>query len=127
MQETATKPASVAVELKDARLFREACYVDGQWIQSKSGAAINVDNPATGEIIGRVPKLGGAETKQAIEAANRAFPALLVATAGTFSAGVIREKRLPHNHMRMFLKDGVAVGQWIDNYARGRGWRRSAT
>jgi len=49
MQETATKPASAAVELKDARLFREACYVDGQWIQSKSGAAINVDNPATGE------------------------------------------------------------------------------
>jgi len=55
MQETATKPASAAVELKDARLFREACYVDGQWVQAKSGAAISVDNPATGEIIGRVP------------------------------------------------------------------------
>jgi hypothetical protein len=54
MQEAATKPASAAVELKDARLFREACYVDGQWVQAKSGAAINVDNPATGEIIGRV-------------------------------------------------------------------------
>ena len=40
MQEIATKPASAAVELKDARLFREACYVDGQWIQAKSGAAI---------------------------------------------------------------------------------------
>src|SRR6267142_4974565 len=73
MQDTATKPASVAVELKDARLFREACYVDGQWIKAKSGAMINVDNPATGEIIGKVPKLGAAETRQAIEAANRAF------------------------------------------------------
>src|SRR6266478_5453743 len=81
MQETATKPATAAVELKDARLFREACYVDGQWVQAKSGAAINVDNPATGEIIGRVPKLGGAETKQAIEAANRAFPAWSKKTA----------------------------------------------
>jgi len=45
MQETATKPASAAVELKDARLFREACYVDGQWVQAKSGAMISVDNP----------------------------------------------------------------------------------
>src|SRR3989440_4905578 len=74
MQDAATKPASVAVELKDARLFREACYVDGQWVRAKSGGMINVDNPATGEIIGRVPKLSGAETKQAIEAAHHAFP-----------------------------------------------------
>src|SRR6267142_2947728 len=81
MQETATKPATAAVELKDARLFREACYVDGQWVQAQSGAAISVDNPATGEIIGHVPKLGGAETKQAIEAANRAFPAWSKKTA----------------------------------------------
>src|ERR1700716_1430449 len=81
MQEIATKPASAAVELKDARLFREACYVDGAWVQAKSNAMINVDNPATGEIIGRVPKLGGAETKQAIEAANRAFPAWSKKTA----------------------------------------------
>jgi succinate-semialdehyde dehydrogenase/glutarate-semialdehyde dehydrogenase len=81
MQDTATKPASVAVELKDARLFREACYVDGQWIKAKSGAMINVDNPATGEIIGKVPKLGAAETRQAIEAANRAFPAWSKKTA----------------------------------------------
>src|SRR5436309_7336397 len=81
MHETATKPATAAVELKDARLFREACYVDGQWVQAKSGAAINVDNPATGEIIGRVPKLGGAETKQALQAANRAFPAWSKKTA----------------------------------------------
>ncbi len=62
MQDTITKSASAAAELKDARLFREACYVDGQWIQASSGQTINVDNPATKEIIGKVPKLGGAET-----------------------------------------------------------------
>jgi len=73
MQSTAALAASVAAQLKDARLFREACYVDGQWIQAVSGATVSVDNPATGEIIGKVPKLSGAETKQAIEAANRAF------------------------------------------------------
>ena len=58
--------------LKDIRLFREACYVDGQWIHG-SQATISVDNPATGEIIGKVPSLGAAEARQAIEAACQAL------------------------------------------------------
>jgi len=73
MQDTATKSESVANQLKDKKLFREACYVDGAWIQAKSGGAVQVDNPASGEIIGSVPKLGAAETRGAIEAADRAF------------------------------------------------------
>ncbi len=73
MQDTLTKSARVAAELKDPRLFREACYVDGQWIQASSGQTIDVDNPATKQIIGRVPKLSGSETRRAIEAANDAF------------------------------------------------------
>jgi succinate-semialdehyde dehydrogenase / glutarate-semialdehyde dehydrogenase len=73
MQDTATKSNSVANELKDQRLFREACYVNGQWIQAKSGQMIGVDNPATGEVIGKVPKLGATETRHAIEAADLAF------------------------------------------------------
>jgi succinate-semialdehyde dehydrogenase/glutarate-semialdehyde dehydrogenase len=63
------------------RLFREACYVDGQWIQAASGATCGVDNPATGEIIGHVPKLSGAETRHAIEAADRAFKPWAARTA----------------------------------------------
>src|SRR2546427_5293072 len=81
MQNTATKVESPASELKDPRLFREACYIDGQWVQATSGQTQNVDNPATGKIIGTVPKLAGAETRQAIEAANRAFPAWSKKTA----------------------------------------------
>jgi succinate-semialdehyde dehydrogenase/glutarate-semialdehyde dehydrogenase len=81
MQDIATKSASAGSELKDPRLFREACYLDGQWIQANSGKTINVDNPATGEIIGKVPKLGAVETKQAIEAANRTFPTWSAKTA----------------------------------------------
>src|SRR5580658_2121518 len=81
MQDTLLKSASVAAELKDARLFREACYVDGQWIRANSGQTISVDNPATREIIGRVPKLNGPETRHAIEAANNAFPAWSKKTA----------------------------------------------
>ena len=71
---TATNSAIAPVSLKDMRLFREANYVDGQWVQATSGATCNVDNPATGEIIGKVPKLSGMETRRAIEVANQAFP-----------------------------------------------------
>jgi len=81
MQNTVANSLSPAAELKDARLFREACYVDGQWMQASSGQTISVDNPATREIIGRVPRLSAAETKKAIEAANRAFPAWSKKTA----------------------------------------------
>src|SRR6266536_2832798 len=66
---------SSGVRLKDAHLFRQACYVDGAWVEGTGTGGIDVDNPATGEIIGTVPKLGRAETRQAIDAASRAFPA----------------------------------------------------
>jgi succinate-semialdehyde dehydrogenase/glutarate-semialdehyde dehydrogenase len=65
---------NVAAALKDQKLFREACYVDGQWVQAASGETLSVDNPATLEIIGKVPKMSGAQTRSAIESAARAFP-----------------------------------------------------
>jgi succinate-semialdehyde dehydrogenase / glutarate-semialdehyde dehydrogenase len=61
------------VSLQDPKLFRQACYINGAWIEGRDG--IDVDNPATGEIVGTVPRLGRAETRQAIDAASRAFPA----------------------------------------------------
>ncbi|MCX7376649.1 MAG: NADP-dependent succinate-semialdehyde dehydrogenase [Alphaproteobacteria bacterium] len=61
--------------LKDPSLFRQANYVDGKWIEADNGATLTVRNPATGEPIGTVPALGAAETRRAIEAANRAQPA----------------------------------------------------
>ncbi|RAU37286.1 aldehyde dehydrogenase family protein, partial [Pseudomonas sp. RIT411] len=63
------------MQLKDASLFRQQAYVDGAWIDADSGATVKVDNPATGETLGTIPKLGRAETKRAIDAANRALPA----------------------------------------------------
>ena len=61
--------------LKDPSLFRQANCIDGKWVQADSGKTIQVPNPATGEVIGEVPALGAAETRRAIEAANRAWPA----------------------------------------------------
>ncbi len=72
MQTTTTAPTGVS--LKDPKLFRQAAYIDGAWAEPRAGAAINVDNPATGEVIGVVPRFGAAETRRAIEAAGRALP-----------------------------------------------------
>ncbi len=64
-----------APRLTDMSLFRQQAYVDGAWIDADSGETIDVTNPATGEVLGTVPKLGAAETRRAIEAANRAWGA----------------------------------------------------
>jgi succinate-semialdehyde dehydrogenase/glutarate-semialdehyde dehydrogenase len=68
-----TEIATPGIALQNPGLFRQASYIDGQWVTAPAGASINVDNPATGEVIGTVPKLGAAETRQAIDAAARAF------------------------------------------------------
>ncbi|MGS0942190.1 MULTISPECIES: NADP-dependent succinate-semialdehyde dehydrogenase [Pseudomonas] len=63
------------MQLKDASLFRQQAYIDGAWVDADGGQTINVGNPATGETLGTVPKMGRAETKRAVEAAERALPA----------------------------------------------------
>src|SRR6476646_156572 len=70
-----------SVTLNDSRLFRQACYIDGAWVDAHGRAVVEVDNPATGEIVGVVPRLGRSETRQAIDAAARAFPSWRKRTA----------------------------------------------
>src|ERR1700712_2622322 len=60
--------------LKDPTLFRQANYLDGKWVEADNGRTITVKDPATGEVVGEVPNMGVAETRRAIEAANRAYP-----------------------------------------------------
>jgi succinate-semialdehyde dehydrogenase / glutarate-semialdehyde dehydrogenase len=66
---------STGVALEDPKLFRQACYIGGAWVDRGAQGTIEVDNPATGETIGTVPKLGRAETRAAIDSAAAAFPA----------------------------------------------------
>lgn len=58
--------------LKRKVLFKQQAYIDGQWLDADSGDTIEVTNPATGEKLGTIPKMGQAETRRAIEAAERA-------------------------------------------------------
>jgi succinate-semialdehyde dehydrogenase/glutarate-semialdehyde dehydrogenase len=67
------------MDLVDLKLFREACYVDGEWLKRET--VIGVDDPSTGSTIGSVPRLGVADTRLAIEAAARALPSWRAKTA----------------------------------------------
>jgi succinate-semialdehyde dehydrogenase / glutarate-semialdehyde dehydrogenase len=70
-----------AMKLQDTTLFRQQCHIDGAWVDADERATIAVDNPATGERLGTVPKMGAAETSRAIAAAERALPAWCAKTA----------------------------------------------
>lgn len=59
--------------LKDPDLLRQAMLIDGQWVQADSGQTFEVRNPATGQLVARVPNGGEVETRRAIEAAERAM------------------------------------------------------
>jgi succinate-semialdehyde dehydrogenase/glutarate-semialdehyde dehydrogenase len=59
--------------LQDPDLFRRQAYIGGQWCDADNGATLEVNNPATGEILGTVPMMGTAETRRAIDAAKNAW------------------------------------------------------
>ncbi len=65
----------MSLSLKETSLLKTHAYIDGQWVSADSGETLPVTNPATGEVIADVAKCGAAETRRAIEAANRALPA----------------------------------------------------
>ncbi len=66
---------------KTSHFMKQANLIDGDWVQADSGATIDVTNPATTLKIGTVPKSGKAETRRAIEAAQKAFESWRKTTA----------------------------------------------
>src|SRR5688572_15087261 len=63
-----------SISLRDGSLFREQAFVGGRWESAANGQVKQVFNPATGQLIGTIPNLGAAETRRAIEAADKALP-----------------------------------------------------
>lgn len=62
------------MRLKDGKLFRQQCYIDGTWHGADNGNVLEVTDPSTGASIGNVPEMAAAETRRAIAAANAALP-----------------------------------------------------
>src|SRR5690606_30952547 len=79
-----------AMQLKDSQLFRQQAFIAGEWCDADGGKTLAVNNPATGETIGTVPRMGAAETRRAIEAADKALPAWRALTAKERSAKLRR-------------------------------------
>jgi len=75
--------------LKRPELLRQQCYINGQWCDADGGATIAVTNPATGAELGTIPRMGTAETRRAIEAANASWGAWRAKTAKE-RAGILR-------------------------------------
>ncbi|QEY63531.1 NADP-dependent succinate-semialdehyde dehydrogenase [Metapseudomonas lalkuanensis] len=69
------------MNLKDNDLFRQQAFIAGTWCDADDGRTVDVTDPASGELLGRVPNMGGSETLRAIEAADAALPAWRARTA----------------------------------------------
>ncbi|MEQ8263071.1 NAD-dependent succinate-semialdehyde dehydrogenase [Pseudohaliea sp.] len=61
------------LSLSDPSLLKTGALIDGTWTEADDGSRLPVANPATGETVAEVAKAGAAETRRAIEAAERAM------------------------------------------------------
>ncbi|MFL9909704.1 NAD-dependent succinate-semialdehyde dehydrogenase [Paraburkholderia sp. RL17-337-BIB-A] len=67
--------------LKDPTLLKTKSYIAGEWQPAEDATTFEVKNPATGETIATVPRMGTIETRRAIDTANAAWPAWRATTA----------------------------------------------
>ena len=119
------------MQIKDSNVLRQQCYIDGAWEGAENGAVIEVTNPANGSLLGTVPRMGAAETRRAIDAANAAWPGWRALTAKE-RAGVLRrwydliqenaddlahimtaEQGKPLNEARGEITNGAAFVEWF--------------
>ena len=74
------------MNLTDPALLRYETLIDGRWTQADAGGTFPVTDPASGAVIAQVPAMGAAETRRAIAAAERAWPAWRALTAAERAA-----------------------------------------
>ena len=61
--------------MEQKNLLKNAAFINGAWVQARSGQNFPVTNPANGAQLGLVPNMDAADAEAAIEAASAAFPA----------------------------------------------------
>lgn len=54
------------MQLRDPQLFKQQCYLNGQWVCASNSLTSTVYNPYDGTLIGTVPQLDSAQVQQAI-------------------------------------------------------------
>jgi succinate-semialdehyde dehydrogenase / glutarate-semialdehyde dehydrogenase len=123
----------VAVE---SQLLRTRAYVDGRWVEADSGATFPVMDPATGGTLAEVPRMGAAETRRALEAAQRALPEwrsrpakdraallrrladLMVAHTEELAALMTREQGKPIAESRVEIAYAASFYEWFGEEAK---------
>ena len=60
-------------QLSDPGLLQTQAFINGQWVDASDGAMLDITNPATGEVITSVAKVGATETAAAVQAASEAM------------------------------------------------------
>ena len=73
-----------------SELLRDRNFIDGGWRTAREDAWLEVVNPASGEVIGRVPDSGAADARDATHAASEALPAWRATTA-RFRARLLKQ------------------------------------
>lgn len=92
------------VPLQDESLLRQRCYVGGAWISATGGATVEVKNPATGQVIGSVPRMTADDVRSAVAKAEAALPAWRAKTAKERSAILRRWFSLLMEHQEDLAK-----------------------
>jgi len=117
-------------------LLERQAYIDGAWVDADSGETFAVVNPATGETIADVPRMGTSETRRAIEAAQAALPAwrgmlakersailrkwfdLMVAHADDLAAILTAEQGKPLAEAKGEILYGASFIEWFAEEAK---------
>ncbi|KAL8785871.1 MAG: hypothetical protein Q9213_003103 [Squamulea squamosa] len=86
----AMAPNQTIPPLSDKSLFKQECYVNGQWIKAKSGKTFEVKDPGSGKFIGTCPECSKEDTDEAIKVAAAAFPSFRK-TTGRERARMLRK------------------------------------
>ncbi|MEP1470256.1 MAG: aldehyde dehydrogenase family protein, partial [Halieaceae bacterium] len=63
----------MSLALSDSTLLQTKAYINGEWVDADSGDTFAVLNPANGEVVAEVAKVGAEETARAIAAADAAM------------------------------------------------------
>ncbi|TVM16386.1 succinate-semialdehyde dehydrogenase (NADP(+)) [Oceanidesulfovibrio indonesiensis] len=110
-------------------LSRSACLVGSEWVAADSGETIDVNNPATGEIIGSVPKCGRQETARAVQVAAASFAGWRARTAIQRADVILRWRDLIVEHQEelarlMTMEQGKPLAEARGEVAHGAGYLR---
>jgi succinate-semialdehyde dehydrogenase / glutarate-semialdehyde dehydrogenase len=73
--------AETELPLNDKSLFKNQGYINGKWVNAKSGATFEVTDPASGKVIAIMPDMNKDDTEEAIKAAEAALPPFRKLTA----------------------------------------------